>query len=235
MWYSPDDASGMLGSDDHIESVMRTAVGLVDGGDLRGAMWVLSSARDGGQITAGAALCCKALVCERAGYLERAHRYLKKCDDEDEYYGSPFAFRAELLYRTGRHDELERWCETWELTGEEEVHYRFLNRARLMHAKGDAVGAQRHVDAILLVEPAFAEALELYGDMLAGEDSRRALHQYGKALKADSSIVHVHAKTARLLAKMGKANLAVRACQRALRTLPPNKILIDACKAIRNA
>ena len=232
--YSGGNTPHAAQSNDQAERVMRTALLLTDGGDLRGAIATLNTARNDGHITAGAALYGKALACERAGHLERALRYMEKSDYEDGHYGSPFALRAELMYRTGRYDDLERWCNTWELAGEYEVHYRFLSRARLMHARGGAAGARRHVEAILVVEPTFPGALELYGDMLAGEDSRRALRQYGKALKADPTAVHAHAKRARMLAKMGRVDLAVRACRRALRALPPNKILKDTCKAIRD-
>lgn len=233
--HSDDNTSHAAQSDDQTERAIHAALTLTDGGDLRRAIATLNATRNDGHMTAGAALYGKALACERAGHLERALRYVEKSDEEDRHYGSPFALRAELMYRTGRHDDLERWCNTWELAGEGEAHHRFLSRARLMHARGDTAGARRHVEAILVVEPAFPGALELYGDMLAGEGRRRALRQYSEALKADPAAVHVHVKMARMLAKTGRVDLAVRVCRRALRSLPPNKILMDACKAIRAA
>ena len=144
---------------------------------------------------------------------------MEKSRDGDIHDDNTFAFRADMLYRMGLYEYLEEWCSAWEFNGIEK-HHCFLCRARLMHAKGDTAGARRHVEAILVVEPEMAGAHELYGDILAEEDAKHALRQYGKALEADPTIVHVYAKTARLLAKTGRRDLAVLTCRRGLRARP---------------
>ena len=203
---------------------------MTDGGDLKGALALLDAARAAGSVNEDGFWLCKAWVCARAGHLEKALRCVEKSRDE---YTNDYAFRADILYRLGRHDYLERWCNTWEMNTEAEKHHYYLSRARLMYGNGDATGARRHVEAILVVEPGMAGAHELYGDILAGEDAKQALRQYGKALKADSTVVHVYAKTARLLAKTGRRDAAALACRRGLQARPHNKIMADAYRAIR--
>lgn len=230
MQSAPDDHT----PHDQGGNVLRMALKLADGGNLKGAISLLDIARVDGSMSADESWLGKARVCARAGYLERALRCVEKSRDGDIHDDGTFAFRADMLYRMERYDYLERWCNTWMMTDESEKPHYFLSRARLMHAKGDAAGARRHVEAILVVEPGMAGAHELYGDMLAAEDAKQALRQYGKALEADRTVVHVYAKTARLLAKTGRRDLAVRVCRRGLRARPHNKIMADAYKAIRD-
>ena len=214
--------------------VLQAAFDMFNGGNLRGAMLLLNGARDDGSMSADLSWFIKASVCVRAGHLERAMRCVEKSRDMDIHDFNDFAFRADILHRLGRYDYLERWCNTWELTTEAKKDHFFLSRAQLMLARGDAVGARRHVEAILVVEPRMAGAHELYGDILAGEDAAQALRQYGKAMEADRT-PHVYAKAARLLAKTGRRDLAVRICRRGLRALPHNRIITDAYKTVRDS
>lgn len=203
-----------------IDAIVGGAAEEAVGGDLREAIARLNGARGEGAITDGVALFGKALACECAGDPGKALRYVKKSDHAGRNYGPPYSFRADLLYRLRRRNELREWCEMWTEMGWERQHL-FLNQARLMHLSGKHAGARDHVDAILILEDSLAGAYELDGDMLAGAGDRRgALARYTKSLDVDQTVPYVHVKRARLLMEMDRPDLAAKACRRGLRARP---------------
>lgn len=228
----------VTGSDDAEEDRIGTVVrGALEaaGDNLQKAVSLLNGARDDGRITAGAALFGKALACERAGDTEKALRYARKSDHVGRNYGPPYSFRAELLYRLQYRDGLREWCEAWSDMDAERNHM-FLTRARLMHMDGDHEGARDHLESILVLEDSMAGAYELAGDLLAHAGDRRgALIKYTKSLDTDGTVPYVYVKTARLLAEMGRFDLAARTCRRGLRVQPRNgelrRMLGDAKRA----
>ena len=203
-------------------------------GDLRGALKLLNGARDRGEMARRDAIIAKARACERAGDLERARRYIYKLVDSDPPGRIPFSLLAEILYRLGRTEELEDWCGVWE-NYDYKQQYLFLNRARLMHMKGNAAGTRTHVGAILELEGAFPEAIELRGDMLADAGDRRgAVIQYSKALGLDHTMVYVHVKMAAALMDMGRFGDAALVCRRGLKARPRNRRLREILRAARD-
>ena len=208
-----------------MDDIMHGALEAAGSGDLQKAISLLNGARDDGSITGGTALFGKALACERAGDTRNALRYVEKSDQVGRNYGPPYSFRAELLYRLQRRDELHGWCEMWS-DMDPETNHMFLTQARLMYMDGDHEGAQDHLESILILEDSMAGAYELAGDLLAhAGDLRGALIRYTESLNTDRTISYVHVKRARLLSKMGRFDLAARACRYGLRVRPYNKDL----------
>ena len=213
----------------------RTALEMAGRGDLRGALKLLNDTRDRGGMARRDTIIAKARACERAGDLERALRYAYNSADSDQISRTEFSLLAEILYRMGRTGELEEWCQVWE-DYDFRQQYLFLNRARLMHIKGDAAGARVHIGAILELERAFPEAHELRGDMLADAGDRRgAVIQYSRALGLDPAMVYVHIKRAEALMEMGRFGDAALACRRGLKARPRNRRLREILRAARSA
>ena len=224
---TPSDAENA-----RIETVVR---GALEAASLQKTVSLLNGARDDGRITAGAALFGKALACERAGDTKNALRYVKKSDRVGRDYGSPYAFRAGLLYRLEYREELREWWKMWfDMDGER--NHMHLTKARLMHMDGDHDGARDHLETILVLENSMGDAYELGGDLRVDAGDRRgALRWYTKSINMDPTTPYVHVKRARLLAEMGNLDLAARACRYGLRVHPRNaelrRILGDAKRA----
>lgn len=193
-----------------------------DAGDLAGALAAIDREQAAGTLDAGQALYIKEGAYERAGDLEgELEAYEERVRVEPEG-AVRYGYKAELLYRLGRNKELEEWCGAWEGSDHDRTDL-YLARARLMHARGDAEGARRHVSAMLTLERFISGAHELRGDMLADMgDWRGATLRYNRALDLDYNTIHFHIKKAEALMGMGRPDSAALACRRGLKVRPAN-------------
>ena len=198
-------------------------VGAADAGDIAGALAIIDGELEAGRLDTRQALNIRATVYDRVGDMEAK---LKIIEDADGMNGTiQYGQRVDLLYRLGRYDELADLCDALQDSYYDRTDL-YLSRARLMHARGDAAGAQRHADAILKLEEYVPEVYELIGDILAdGGDLRGAVMRYNEALEKDYNTIHYHVKKAEALAKMGRPDAAALACRRGLEIRPQNKRL----------
>ena len=198
-------------------------VGAADAGDIAGALAIIDGELEAGRLDTRQALNIRATVYDRVGDMEAK---LKIIEDADGMNGTiQYGQRVDLLYRLGRYDELADLCDALQDSYYDRTDL-YLSRARLMHVRGDAAGAQRHADAILKLEEYVPEVYELIGDILAdGGDLRGAVMRYNEALEKDYNTIHYHVKKAEALAKMGRPDAAALACRRGLKIRPQNKRL----------
>ena len=198
-------------------------VGAADAGDIAGALAIIDGELEAGRLDTRQALNIRATVYDRVGDMEAK---LKIIEDADGMNGTiQYGQRVDLLYRLGRYDELADLCDALQDSYYDRTDL-YLSRARLMHVRGDAAGAQRHADAILKLEEYVPEVYELIGDILAdGGDLRGAVMRYNEALEKDYNTIHYHVKKAEALAKMGRPDAAALACRRGLEIRPQNKRL----------
>ena len=201
------------------EKVVKAA----DAGDMAGALAIIDGEREAGRLDMKQALQLRGDAYERVGDVEGQLKITEEVDGMDGKIGHEY--RAELLYRLGRYGELADLCDAWRdsYSGKTEL---YLNRARLMYARGNAAGAQRHAEAILKLEGYAPDAHELIGDILAdGGDLRGAVMRYNRALEQDYNVIHYHVKKAGALVRMGRPDAAALACRRGLNVRPQNKML----------
>lgn len=202
---------------DTFSHISTAASKAADAGDLAGALAAADRKQAEGILTAEQALYIKEDAYERAGNLEAALEAHKKGGGTIRH-----SSKADLLYRLGRTEELEEWCGAWEGSDRGRTDL-YLNRARLMYARGDAEGARRHISAMLTLEEFVPGAHELRGDMLADMgDWRGAILRYNRALYLDYHIIYPHIKKAEALMGMGRPDSAALACRRGLEVRPAN-------------
>ncbi|MCE2509006.1 MAG: hypothetical protein J4G04_06920 [Nitrosopumilaceae archaeon] len=199
----------------------------IDAGDLAGALAAVDRKRADGTLTAGQALYIREISYVRAGNLEAALEAHEEGVNAEPGGVEGYAFKADMLYRLGRTEELEEWCRAWEGSDYSRTGL-YLNRARLMYVGGDADGARRRISAMLTLDKFIPGAHELQGAMLADAgDWRGAILRYNRALHLDYNIVHLHIKKAEALMGMGRPDSAALACRRGLEIRPANARLRD--------
>lgn len=205
-----------LGFDDMV-------IEMVNAGDLDKALAAIDKKEAEGDLSPAWARSCRITACEFAGDMEGELRALDT--DEAALHSTRYSHKADLLYRLGRIEELEEMCKAWEGMNHSRSDL-YLNKARLMHAKGDRAGTQRQINAILVLDDFVSEAYELWGDILADAgDFGDAIKQYNRALDKDYNTIYFHIKKAEALMRMGRPDSAALACRRGLDVRPQNKRL----------
>ena len=195
-------------------------------GDLAGALDIVERAVARGMITSDEALFGKWMAYGTAGDAEAEMDTITKMEKAGISEISD-EIKTGVLYRLGRRDELAAWCDAWSDPVSSRTNL-YLNRARVMYLDGDAAGALKHVEAIILLDDHLIAGRELAGDILMNMgDLRGAVKRYNEALGIDFNDEAIHVKKAKTLMKMGRPDAAALACRRGLETLPKNKRLND--------